>query len=86
MKYRKHWHGAWHISSIAAAAAAITISFTITGKYQQKNGPRMHTGYSQVILRSRDFFKNSPSLLTEIQIKPIIILHLPNKDKHFKLK
>lgn len=30
------WYGAWHISSIAAAAVAITISFTITGKYQQK--------------------------------------------------
>lgn len=44
----------------------------------------MHTGYSQILLKIQSF-KNSTSLLTEIQIKPIIILHLPNKDKHFKI-
>lgn len=38
-------HGAWHIASIATAAAAITTSFTIIGKYQQKNGARTQTGY-----------------------------------------
>lgn len=33
--YRKHQHGAWHISSVAAAVTAATTSFSIIGTYHK---------------------------------------------------
>lgn len=33
--HRKYRHGAWHISSVAAADAAATTSFTIIGTYHK---------------------------------------------------